>query len=164
MIILNSFDYRVRFIRKYEHGTLSNIVDDLNMNICHDDKNFKKANSTRCSQAVSHPSTIRTQCCLTSVIGRDLVCSTGYGRWRRLRWSDLFKCLKFCHALLWLGGVQIILDAPIRCLHFVKCLSKQIKQKEFLLQVCGFCKKSSDFKFGLNQTNVSCFMSGRLEP
>ena len=36
----------------------------------------KKANSTRCSQAVTHPSTNRAQCCLTSVIGRELVCST----------------------------------------------------------------------------------------
>ena len=32
------------------------------------------------SQAVSHPSTIRAQCCLTSVIGRELVCSTWDGR------------------------------------------------------------------------------------
>ena len=37
--------------------------------------NNKKANSTRSSQAVSHPSTILAQCCLTSVIGRELVSS-----------------------------------------------------------------------------------------
>ena len=32
------------------------------------------------SQAVTHPSTNTAQCCLTSVIGRELVCSTWYGR------------------------------------------------------------------------------------
>uniref|UniRef100_A0A2H1W158 SFRICE_031246 n=1 Tax=Spodoptera frugiperda TaxID=7108 RepID=A0A2H1W158_SPOFR len=31
----------------------------------------KKANVTRCSQAVTHPSTDRARCCLTSVIGRE---------------------------------------------------------------------------------------------
>ena len=39
-------------------------------------------NSTRCSQAVTHPSTNRAQRCLTSVIGRELVFSTWYGRCR----------------------------------------------------------------------------------
>ena len=42
---------------------------------------LQKANSTLCSQAVSHPSTNRAQCCLTSVIGRELVHSAWYGRW-----------------------------------------------------------------------------------
>ena len=32
------------------------------------------------SQAVTHPSTNTTRCCLTSVIGRELVLSTWYGR------------------------------------------------------------------------------------
>ena len=36
-------------------------------------KKMQNANSTLCSQAVSHPSTNRAQCCLTSVIGRELV-------------------------------------------------------------------------------------------
>ena len=39
-----------------------------------------EANSTQCSQAVTHPSTNSAQCCLTSVIGRELVYSTWYGR------------------------------------------------------------------------------------
>ena len=39
------------------------------------------------SQAVTHPSTNTTQCCLTSVIGRELVLSTWYGR----RHWDLWK-------------------------------------------------------------------------
>ncbi|ESO83859.1 hypothetical protein LOTGIDRAFT_72167, partial [Lottia gigantea] len=36
--------------------------------------------STWCSQAVTHPSTNRARRCLTSVIGRELVLSTWYGR------------------------------------------------------------------------------------
>lgn len=42
----------------------------------------KNANSTRGSQAVTHPSTNRARRCLTSVIGREPVYSTWYGRWR----------------------------------------------------------------------------------
>ena len=42
----------------------------------------EKDNSTRCSQAVTHPSTNRAQHCLTSVIGRELVFSMWYGRCR----------------------------------------------------------------------------------
>ena len=40
----------------------------------------KQAYSTVYSQAVTHPSTNTAQCYLTSVIGRELVCSTWYGR------------------------------------------------------------------------------------
>ena len=36
--------------------------------------------NTAYSQAVTHPSTNTAQCCLTSVIGRELVLSTWYGR------------------------------------------------------------------------------------
>jgi len=38
------------------------------------------AYDTKYSQAVTHPSTNLAQCCLTSVIGRELVLSTWYGR------------------------------------------------------------------------------------
>ena len=41
-------------------------------------------NDTRCSQAVTHPSTNRARCCLTSVIGRELVFSAWYGRCRQV--------------------------------------------------------------------------------
>ena len=40
----------------------------------------KKAYDTAYSQAVTHPSTNAAQSCLTSVIGRELVFSTWYGR------------------------------------------------------------------------------------
>ena len=43
-------------------------------------KQQQNDNSTWCSQAVTHPSTNQAQCCLTSVIGRELVFSTWYGR------------------------------------------------------------------------------------
>ena len=36
--------------------------------------------STKYSQAVTHPSTNLARCCLTLVIGRELVCSAWYGR------------------------------------------------------------------------------------
>ena len=39
-----------------------------------------KAYGTRCSQAVPHPSTILARRCLTSVIGRERVYSSWYGR------------------------------------------------------------------------------------
>ena len=42
----------------------------------------EKDNSTWCSQAVTHPSTNQAQHCLTSVIRRELVLSTWYGRCR----------------------------------------------------------------------------------
>ena len=45
------------------------------------------------SQAVTHPSTNTTQCCLTSVIGRELVLSTWYGR-RHWNWWKIDCVLK----------------------------------------------------------------------
>ncbi|GBP78809.1 hypothetical protein EVAR_65319_1 [Eumeta japonica] len=47
-------------------------------------KDKTKANITRCSQAVTHPSTDRARRCLTSVIGREPVYSAWYGRWRHV--------------------------------------------------------------------------------
>ena len=44
----------------------------------------RKAYGTRCSQAVPHPSTILARRCLTSVIRRERVCSSWYGRRRQL--------------------------------------------------------------------------------
>ena len=58
------------------------------------------------SQAVTHPSTNTTRCCLTSVIGRELVLSTWYGR----RQIQLVKFA--CHTKL----VRSMLKAGISCL------------------------------------------------
>ena len=53
-------------------------------NICLFKKKKKNVYSTRCSQAVTHPSTDRARRCLTSVIGREPVLSTWYGRRQQL--------------------------------------------------------------------------------
>ena len=52
-----------------------------------------KVYDTRCSQAVPHPSTILARRCLTSVIGRERVYSSWYGRRQSVQlksssWSD----------------------------------------------------------------------------
>ena len=46
-------------------------------------RELRKVYDTRCSQAVPHPSTILARRCLTSVIGRERVCSSWYGRRQR---------------------------------------------------------------------------------
>ena len=53
---------------------MSHEARTLNVTFTGKEKKFD-ANSTQCSQAVTHPSTNRAQHCLTSVIGRELVCS-----------------------------------------------------------------------------------------
>ena len=50
-----------------------------------------EAYGTRYSQAVTHPSTNRALRCLTAVIGRELVCSTWYGR----RQQGNLWCLRY---------------------------------------------------------------------
>ena len=55
----------------------------------------KEAYGTRSSQAVPHPSTILARQCLTSVIGRERVYSSWYGRERTLtvhRASYIYIC------------------------------------------------------------------------
>ena len=68
----------------------------------------KRAYDTAYSQAVTHPSTNAAQSCLTSVIGRELVFSTWYGR-RHEQWLNfpvhcgpVRKCL-LC-VCVWGGG------------------------------------------------------------
>ena len=51
------------------------------------------ANSTRCSQAVTHLSTNHAQCCLTAVIRREPVFSTWHGRWPRMRYISKHRIL-----------------------------------------------------------------------
>ena len=86
---------------------------------------FKKdANGTQCSQAVTHPSTNRAQHYLTSVIGRELVCSMWCGRWREYRInSNIHESLLdnkyFC---LLDGGTDIF-----QSFHKIACLVPKIK-------------------------------------
>ena len=64
------------------------------------EKRKKEDNSTRGSQAVTHPSTNRAQRCLTSVIGRELVFSAWYGRCRRW-WAKLFIIILLFYFFRW---------------------------------------------------------------
>ena len=56
---------------------------------------FRKANSTRCSQAVSHPSAIQAQRCLTSEIEQEPFINYAtfwvVFRWRFEFWMRFFK-------------------------------------------------------------------------
>ena len=69
-------------------------------------------NSTRGSQAVTHPSTKRALRCLTSGIGREPVCSTWYGRWQektlRKHWRVSGETHKQKHLakLVWNNQIQ----------------------------------------------------------
>ena len=56
------------------------VPDAQNYFIKHKIYLLKNEYSTAYSQAVTHPSTNAAQCCLTAVIGRELVFSTWYGR------------------------------------------------------------------------------------
>ena len=60
------------------------------------------AYDTKYSQAVTHPSTNLAQCCLTSVIGRELVLSTWYGR-RHLSMENVpyIKCKCINEEKMW---------------------------------------------------------------
>ena len=56
----------------------------------YDEEKEKEVYSTRYSQAVTHPSTNLARRCLTSVIGREPVFSTWYGR---RHWTCLFPAI-----------------------------------------------------------------------
>ena len=78
-----------------------------------------KAYGTRCSQAVPHPSTILARRCLTSVIRRERVCSSWYGR-RQLapdfNWCHFFKPVSdfFYNRLGTPQALLILQVAPLR--------------------------------------------------
>ena len=77
----------------------------------------QKAYGTRCSQAVPHPSTILARWCLTSVIRRERVCSSWYGRrwqWYKM-WSwNLQILFLFCRRADW-GILQSLGKSWLRC-------------------------------------------------
>ena len=79
----------------------------------------KKPTAPWCSQAVSHPSTIRDQCCLTSVIRQELVCSTWYGRWQG-NFGKNVSCKLLAYSLQ--------LKSPLNCLPFLQNHSTRHRQ------------------------------------
>ena len=94
--------------------------------------NQQNVYSTMYSQAVTHPSTNMAQCCLTSVIRRELVFSTWYGR-RQMRVTHLtcsftFWGLKLMVPFMWILVQVIIVE--------VVCRTKQSKLDSLLKEVC----------------------------
>ena len=88
------------------------------------------------SQAVTHPSTNTTQCCLTSVIRRELVLSTWYGR-RHVDNKDMSGWLKFSHVLSWL---------PLKENRWVQTFSQMTKTRLLLDHVvCMLHRKMDSF-------------------
>ena len=75
--------FNVKVVYSLSHKSVNISVIAFSLNFAQGVFVEEKDNSTQCSQAVTHPSTNRAQCCLTSVIGRELVFSTWYGRCRR---------------------------------------------------------------------------------
>ena len=84
-------------------GLKQHLFNDFNANHNHSGNQSKtkfqinfsitKANSTWCSEVVSHPSTTQAQCCLTLVIRREPVYSTWYGSWLIFRHNFcIFMC------------------------------------------------------------------------
>lgn len=66
------------------HSTVVLLSNMNNSNKIRGQKRKRNVYNTRYSQAVTHPSTNRARRCLTSVIRRELVCSTWYGRRQQL--------------------------------------------------------------------------------
>ena len=81
--------------------------------------------SAWCFQAVTHQSTNRARCCLTEVIGRELVFSTWYGR---RHWYELGSChmLNLKSRLKWFTPVRFrtlhALYTPVFITHFFQLL------------------------------------------
>ena len=90
------------------------------------------ANSTRGSQAVTHPSTNRARRCLISVIGREPVLSTWYGRWRMSHQSSrTIFCRNLLHATLLICPLCTII------IHHDRHLKRQP-----VVNICSLCLSS----------------------
>ena len=105
------------------------------------------------SQAVTHPSTNATQCCLTSVIGRELVLSTWYGRRQVSRAPNLSKFL-----------VQQK-KKSIKLLNCVITMNKQMtsstsaQENRFILQITF-----SRLSLALKKRQTKCLICNRYTP
>ena len=93
------------FFLYFESYKLTHIHTKTTTFVSKSEKN-NGAYSTRCSQAVTHPSTNRARRCLTSVIGRELVCSTWYGR---RHWYELISN----HMLNLKSRIEIIFTSQV---------------------------------------------------
>ena len=75
------------------------------------------ANSTWCSQAVTHPTTNHAQSCLTAVIKREPVFTTWYGRWQTSNPNALMYVHLFQHATHFLYYSIILYSKTHICSH-----------------------------------------------
>ena len=107
---------------------------------------YKKAYGTRCSQAVPHPSTIPARRCLTSVIRREPVYSSWYGRRQQFvkRWS-IYRQMR--RADLCKPGIVLLIlltkhinEWHLRNFHPV---TKNLKLKIFFFFIFIFLQESS---------------------
>ena len=105
-----------------------------------------KAYGTRSSQAVPHPSTILARRCLTSVIGRERVYSSWYGRRRSGK----------CDTVWWIKAIQFAQVVPLDRFNVTDMLER-LCQRKFFFKVVKIGR--STMLFGLLVTTYSQALS-----